>query len=347
MKIRMIGAAASFLFSFSLTANAQFSVVETDGRNKLNLLGREFNMNLFNLASAETDKFNNEGGRIATYSFLTLASWAGDYRVAARIPFQYNTAGTDRFGGSKVNKQEFALQDIILGVQRTNFVFLPYDWELYWEGRIYLPTSSQSRKTGQIARLRNDLILSRVFSRYFETEYASKFSYYVQSRTAYANSFVDEDGFEVNNIASATKRMELDHWISLWGKITPRTGIGWMLGAEDQYWNKSEANRREKPAQYEWKTGPQIRFPFGESANFHLLLLGQGESRHQSGGIRPLPGEEHSVRAIEFREVLSSITIQRLKHEVEKPKQPIRSFPDYRDIVPRSEADFSTWNGSP
>jgi hypothetical protein len=118
-----------------------------------------------------------------------------------------------------------------------------------------------------ITRLRNDFIFSKVFSKYFEMEYTNKFSYYIQSRTAYRNSFEDEEGYEVNTISS-TKKINMDHWLQAWGKITPQVGFGWKIGGEDDYWNESDAENKHKPGARTWKTGPSVRFPLSDSANF-------------------------------------------------------------------------------
>src|SRR3954466_9994490 len=100
------------LLLMSFQAQAQFSVQEADGNTRFHFMGREFSPNAYSLASVETDKFNDSGGRLSTYNYLTLRTWAGDgFRPLIRIPFQYNTAGTDRFDGSKENKQDVFLQD--------------------------------------------------------------------------------------------------------------------------------------------------------------------------------------------------------------------------------------------
>lgn len=252
----------------SSPAWGQVSVQESDSANQLMIFNRRVNFNFFNVASVETDKANDEGGRLSTYSYLTAASYvSANYRAAIRLPFQYNSAGTDRFGGDQVNEQELFLQDIILGLQNYNLAYLPFDFELYWEGRFYLPTSKNSKQSGLITRARNNFILSRVFSRYFEMELDQKFSYFFQSRTVYSNTFRDEEGYEVNAISS-TKRMELETHLRAWGKVTPEVAVGWSVGTEETYWNKSDAERKSKSGERKLLTGPGIAFPITNNANF-------------------------------------------------------------------------------
>ena len=252
------------------TAQAQFSVIEKDGDNSLRLLGSIWRPSFFSLASVEADKVANEGGRLSTYNFLTLATQTENFRLAVRFPFLYNTAdpaGTDRFSKGRQNAQEVVMQDFIIGLQNGNFWLLPWDIGTFWEGRVYLPTSKFSRDTGQIARLRNDLIFSKLLSRQFGIEYNQKFSWYFQSRTAYPLRFEDENGFYRDGVG-LTKRSELDHWLAAWFSFGPELSLAWVAGAEDTFWNRSPANSRSKPTQHILKTGPQVRFPMGRATNF-------------------------------------------------------------------------------
>lgn len=259
---------ASSLIFYSISGHAQFSMVETDSSNRLRLFGRHWNTNFFSLASTETDKMNDDGGRLSTYNYFTFSSYLDfDYRFAFRVPFQYNTAGTDRFGGSKVHDEELFLQDLILEVQNYSLFMLPWDLNLYWAGRIYLPTSKHSRKAQTITRLRNHFILTKPLGRHVEIEYDQKLNYYVQSRTSYDNSFEDEYGMHVDNW-SLTKQAKIEQWVQAWYKITSQTGIGWKIGLEDEFWNKSKSLNRSKEPLRKIRTGPSLRFPATENISF-------------------------------------------------------------------------------
>jgi hypothetical protein len=257
---------------WNTSALAQVSVQESDGRNQVRIFNRDVNFSFFNISSLEPDKAGIDGGRLASYSYLSGATWVNaNYRFALRVPFQYNSAGTDRFNRDKVSEQEMFLQDIILGMQNYNLLYLPWDLELYWEGRVYLPTSKNSKKIGTITQFRNDFILSRVFSRYFEVELVQKLSYYVQSRTAYSNTFKDEDGFD-RTVVSTTKKMEVFHGIAAWGKITSEAALGWELNLEDSHYNASAAENKSRPISRTISTGPAVAFPITSNANFILLF---------------------------------------------------------------------------
>lgn len=255
----------------SLQAHAQLSVQEADGDTRFKLFGNTITTSAYSLASIETDKFNDEGGRLSTYNYLTLKTWAGDgFRPLVRIPFQYNTAGTDRFDGGKQMKGDIFLQDIILGVMKQDLMYLPWDLGLWWEGRVYLPTSQNSSRTGLITRLRNNFIVNKVISKRFEVEYDQKFSYYFQSRSANEITFRDEFDFE-QTATSLTKKIEYDQRMNFWYKLYPQTAIGWEIGTKDQYYNKSQAENKYKPAVREVRMGPSARFPLNDSVNFILV----------------------------------------------------------------------------
>lgn len=255
----------------SLQAHAQLSVQEADGDTRFKLFGNTITTSAYSLASIETDKFNDDGGRLSTYNYLTFKTWAGDgFRPSIRIPFQYNTAGTDRFDGGKQNKQDIFLQDIILGVMKPDLLYLPWDLGLWWEGRVYLPTSQNSNRIGLITRLRNHFILNKVLSRHFDLEYDQKFNYYFQSRTANQIVFRDEFDFEQTAISS-TKKIEYDQRLNFWYKFYPQTAIGWEIGTKDQYYNKSAAENKYKAPVREVRMGPTARLPLNDSVNFILI----------------------------------------------------------------------------
>lgn len=261
---------------FGSMATAQTSVVENDsGSNAYTILGRQLRFSFFSFANVESNKASDEGGRLTTYNYITAATYFNsDYRLAFRVPFNYNTAGTDRFNGEKVNKAEFILQDLILSAQNYNLMYLPADFELYWEGRAYLPTSENSQNTGLITKLRNNFILSRYLNRYFEFEYDQKFSYYIQSKKTAVARFTDEDGYPVE-APSATRTAEFENSFRLWGKITPKVSLGAAFQLSDSWFNKSEENGTYKPPARLMALGPQIAFPITTRANFIFAYADQ------------------------------------------------------------------------
>jgi hypothetical protein len=139
-----------------------------------------------------------------------------------------------------------------------------------------------------ITRLRNDFIVGKTFNKYFDFEYVQKFNWFVQSKTAYRNTFRDEDDFEVN-VVSQTKRQELEHWLALWYKFTPETAISWRVGEEEQVWNASDAENRPDRSQKDRITGPQVRFPVTKNANFifsYTDKVTRGQNENELGQFR-------------------------------------------------------------
>lgn len=259
-----------FLLLFSFAAHAQFSVVEYDASNRFTLLGKQWTPSFFNLTSAETEKFNDEGGRLSTYNYFTFATFLeSGMRFKLRIPFTYATAGTDRFNGSKQNGQEFDMQDVILNWQDSDMWLLPWDIGNYWEFRVYLPTSKFARDSGKIATVRNEVIFTKMFHRDWGLEYDQKLYYHFQSRTVYPSRFTNENGFEIDAV-SATKRFEIDHWVNAFYRVTNKVSVGYRLGWEDTWYNKSTAENKVKQPEHLIKTGPGVKFPITSNANFLL-----------------------------------------------------------------------------
>lgn len=240
---------------------------EKDGRFKL--MGREFDINFFSLAAMETDKANDSGGRVSTYNYFTFSSYAGlSYKALIKVPFSYGSAGTDRFNGAKNNKPEWALQDLILGLRNPELLYLPWDLSLYWEGRLYLPTSDHSRESGLIGRVTNKMIFTKVFNRYFESDLTEEYDYYHQSRSSYSMDFEDEYGFTAKDVPLLTRRFGFSHIFSVWGKFNPETGLGYQVGMEDNFYNKSTAENRYRAPDRTLKMGPQARFALNDKVNF-------------------------------------------------------------------------------
>ncbi len=270
--------AAILMFSFSTFA--QFSEQEADSTSRYGdtikekdgryeLLGRQFDMTFFSLASTETDNTNDRGGRISTYNYFTFSSYVGlDYKAIVRIPFTFGTAGTDRFNGGKPNKSEWLFQDVILGFRNPELFYLPWDMAVFWEGRLYLPTSKHSQNSGLIGRVSNKMIFSKVFNRHFEIDLTEEQNYYHQSRTVYPLTFVDEYGFTAQDVPVATKRFEFSHHFSVWGKFNPETGLGYRIGIEDSFFNKSEAENKYRTPDRVMTMGPQMRFAVSDKMNF-------------------------------------------------------------------------------
>lgn len=249
---------------------AQYSMVEGDAGNRFKVLGKSWQPSFFSLASVENDKVGEEGGRFSTYNYFTFSTWVGEnLRFKFRVPFTYASAGTDRFNGGKQNAQEFAIQDMILSLQSSDFWLLPFDIGQYWEARAYVPNSSFSKQSGKITTLRNEFIFTKMFTRAAGVEYDQKAIYHVQSRSAYATHFTDENGFDVDTTA-LTKKMELDHWVNAIYKLTNAVSVGWKIGWEDTWWNKSAELGKSKPAEHLVKTGPSVRYSFSRSASFLL-----------------------------------------------------------------------------
>ena len=297
-----------FAVTLSLPTWAQFSVVES-----FNESGYTFSF--FGLGSTEADQtevngVDNGTGRLSFYNYLTIAKrLTYDLKGGVRLPFQYNTAGRDRFNDGHVQKSELFLQDVILFLRNDALTLLPGDIGVYWEGRIYLPTSENSQKRDQIGRYRNHFIFSKILSRVFDMEYDQKISYYHQSRTAYKNTFVDNAG-DYAEVTSLTKSWELEHRLNFWYKMDAETGFGLQAGHKDQYFNSSTANAynqfdkegtpRTKGPIHEVKFGPAARFALNSKINFILTYEDVVNANENMGELAQFKSENSQVTLLSF-----------------------------------------------
>ena len=269
---------------FSSGAKAQVSVQE-----RMNFKPSPWSYSYFGLLSHSWQELERGGARLSTYNFLTAAYRVSQAtKVAVRLPFSYNSFGFDDFNKNAIQDQELLLQDIFISYLNYNLILLPFDIGVFWEGRVYLPTSQTSQDMKMISRFRNDFVFSKYFSSEWVVEYVSKLNYFYQSQTAYPIQFIDENGFEVNTI-SRTKKLFYDHWFNIWYRFKPTLSVGWQAGWEDTYFNRSEANRGfNKPGRHVYKLGPQVAFELSSNANFIFQVAENlvNENRKDLGKFR-------------------------------------------------------------
>jgi len=253
----------------SLQAFAQ-NDSDGEGKSEMRFLGRTWSPTFYSLASLDGERSTERGGRLSTYNYFSFHSFlTGPYRFSLRLPFTYGSAGTDDFNGEKNNKQELLLQDPILEVRNPTFTYLPWDMQLFWAGRIYLPVSKNSKASGQIARFRNHVAVGKVFNRYLGFEAQNRYYYSWQSRTAYPTTFTDEYGFEVVDATASTKEHEIENWLTVFFRTTPSSWIGATVQTEDSFYHKSPANNNKyKEPQRFISVGPSASVPLNDSVKF-------------------------------------------------------------------------------
>ena len=282
------------LFSGSVKANV--SVQE-----KISTGYSPWSTSYFGLFNSELKSQEEGGARLSSYNYFSLSyKTSGDRKFSFRVPFTFNSAGFDEFNGNKNNEQEMLLQDLILSFTDYNLILLPWDIGVYWEGRIYLPTSQQSKDTKLITRLRNDFIFSKYLNSHWVMEYASKLNYFYQSQSAYENSFVDENGFDVN-LTSRTKNLSHEHWFSLWFRTVPEFSLGILAGWEDTYYNKSKNNLgKDKDNQHEYKLGPQLAFELSSNANFIFQISDNVNNKFNRSELGAFKSENVEMTLLAF-----------------------------------------------
>lgn len=267
-----------------------FAQSDTDGEGKseFKLFSRHWSPTFYSLASVERDRLEEKGGRLSTYNYFSFHTFlGGPYRFSLRLPFTYGSAGTDDFNGDKNNEQQFLIQDPILEVRNPEFMYVPLDIGMYWAFRVYLPASKSSRQMGQIARFRNHVSFNKVITSWLETTIENRYYYSWQSRTSYkTDPFTDEMGFEVTDATAATKQHEVENWLHIMGKFTPKVKAGVTAITEDSFYHKSAANNKYKAPQRFASVGPSVSFPLNNSVSFifnYADKVNRDENLHELG----------------------------------------------------------------
>lgn len=280
---------------YSSAAFAQLSDADNEGKSELRIFNSRWSPTFYSLASVESDRFHDEGGRLGTYNYFSFHTFiGGPYRFSLRLPFTYGSAGTDDFNGSKPMAQEFLIQDTILEIRNPELTYVPWDIGVYWAGRVYLPVSKHSKLTGQITRFRNHFSLTKMFGPKIEVTAENRYYYTWHSKTAYSADFVDEYGFEVNDVAVLNKQHEIENWLHVLYRIKPKWSAGVTAITEDMYYHKSQANgnaqgEKYKPPQRLLHVGPTLKFPLNESVNFVATVsdvVNRSENLHELGQFR-------------------------------------------------------------
>lgn len=232
---------------------------------------KKWYMSAFSLASTRLSDVAEGGASIGSYNYIS-SNWRLDkgYKFSVKVPFTLSTAGYDAYNEEIPKESEFDFQDLIIGMSRSSFVLLPFDTEVYWEGRIYLPTSENSKNGKMISRFRNDLIIDKPLHRHLSLEYTQKLNKYFYADTVSFNSF----GSLSNN-----KSWYLDHWVSLNYSIDADLIIGWNLGVESTWYYQSVSENKYRDPKHEYKTGPAVQFSLNRNFRFIFNLHNVVEDR--------------------------------------------------------------------
>ncbi|MCB0377732.1 MAG: hypothetical protein KDD33_04505 [Bdellovibrionales bacterium] len=270
----------SFLI-LAFTGSASASMFVQDS---LNLRKTPWSFTGFSIASLEPDQLSDGGGRLQSYNYASINyRLSMRDRVSLRLPFNYNTAGYDRFNGECVQNQEWAVGDPIIGYTNYNLVLLPGEIDTFWNGRIYLPVSNTSQDQGRILRARNRFIFSRMLTQKLEIAYRDTFNYYHQAKTTYVGKHADDQCNLVDNDnPSNTKKYDWEQLVALWYSLGKNFGISWQGGMRTEMRNASNTIETSRQAfgrlrEISAFMGPAIRFSVSDDINMILTYYDVAE----------------------------------------------------------------------
>lgn len=260
------------LLAFANVAHAQsFSVQE-----KVVNTYSPFWVSGFTRADYDLKLWDLGGGQVSTYSFLTMNYRLGPgKKVALRIPFIISSAGWSQHQDNdpSYHKADAFLEDPILSAVNNSLLLLPWDIQVYWEGRFYIPVGQQSLLENRIARLRNDFILSKNLTQKLEINWVNNVNYYVQSKTTYYTDVpLNAETGERLNVRTNTRAWRIDNRFDLWYKLSYETGVGFQFGVRNDVFHQAPNQNRFKGSEIEYSIGPQFRFSMGEIGNMILTV---------------------------------------------------------------------------
>jgi hypothetical protein len=218
----MLRKATGLLIASLLVSTSSFAAVldGDDFVSATSVSGRanDWSLTFFSIASQanmKPGKSTTENRSIDTYDYFSINYKLGnDQKASLRLPFNYNTAGTDEYGENQTSN--FAMQDI-------HFVYSNYDLgyidEVNLSGKVklYLPTSKVAQETGLITKVRFEGYADYSFNRSWSMAYIAKPDIYWQSQTASINTSIPtfDDGMYVTDPRQTNKQFGLEHYVQV------------------------------------------------------------------------------------------------------------------------------------
>lgn len=188
----------------------------------------------------------DDGGRTwSGYNYFSLNYKIDqDHKLSFRLPFVYQTEGTDKYG--EKTSQRADLQDIHIAL---SFYDLGYIGPVDLNGAIkfYLPTSQYSQDTQMYARLRGELFAEYHITRFSSIKYVSKPDIYFQGRTSnfIADTAQFDDGGYVTDPRQSTKQYSLEHYLELVADVNQYFALKPKAGFDEDWRYGSVANELE------------------------------------------------------------------------------------------------------
>ena len=257
-------------FTFSVSAFAQ--TVQEQVSTKYS----PWSLSGFSLISSESDQASN-GGQLNSYNFVG-PNYRLNFkeRVAFKAAFNANTSGYSRFSGECYVEQDASFADSFFEYRNTNLGWLPGIADIFWSGRVYVPTSKNSQRQGMISRYASQVIFNRRMTKNWMVEYRNDFDFYHQSQATYRSNGLNSDCTVGDRSGlSNTRQFRLENWLSTWYIVNRNFSLGFSGIIRDDFFNSSngvETSRQRNGRMHEitMYLGPQLRYNYSFNASFIL-----------------------------------------------------------------------------
>lgn len=233
-----------------------------------------WSLSAFSLMSLESDQINS-GGSLFSYNYIGPNYRLNfDERLSFKMPFLANSTGYDRFNDTCVQEQNMEIADPFFNYSNYNLALLPGEIDVYWDGRVYLPLSKNSRRQKMIGRLRSQFILSRLVTQNVQLEWRNLINFYHQSKSTYtAQGTNDQCQVGDNAGPSNTRRFRMENWLSTWYRVNRRWSLGVTAMFREDMRNQSSTvitsrQRNGRLKETSLRFGPTVRWIASHNLSF-------------------------------------------------------------------------------
>ncbi|MDC1175690.1 hypothetical protein OAT67_09840 [Bacteriovoracaceae bacterium] len=258
---------------------------------------------LFSLASRPVNNPDEGRTQISTYNYFSVDyKLDGGRKYSIRPVFFYETSGWNDYGEYKKPKAEIG--DLYVQYVDYDLAYLPGDVALSGQFRVHLPTSKQSKKINQIAKLEGVFTFERLLAKMWSINYEVRPKYYIQSQTSYLNEFTYSRGSragEQGGSVSQNKEYEIEHSIELEKKFNKLFGMAVSVGMEHQGWHASSVNERpEARHSDDLILGVSGVFDVHHKANFILSIQNSAPVHNAKQNYKAFRSDEVDVSLLSF-----------------------------------------------
>lgn len=210
---------------------------------------RKWNATLFSIASVSNMSFGkketSDTRSVDSYNYIGFNHKIdADTKFSVRIPFVYNTAGSNAYGDQVPSVMD--LQDVHFAYSKYDLGYIG-DIDIAGNVKVYLPTSAYSQNSKMVARLRMEAYFDYSIGRFSFLTYAVKPDIFWQRQTASFNPDTPQfdDGGYKKDPRSTNKQYSFEHYLEAVIDINRYFSIKPKAGFDEDWYYSSDVEQLE------------------------------------------------------------------------------------------------------